>query len=176
MNRRYLIFESNTHPVVYFVQAPSVMEAIKTYIRGLSNRISINNEGVVQDGDDRYPHPLAYVEAALKIYGEWQIREMPDQVWKDQFAEAFCGEGEYGVVSVIAECRERFAAEFPHTRAKAFVWYFKEGTLITFYRKRKYQIRVIRRYLWNWDGSKKTLEEWAEDYEAILDNLLLEAY
>ncbi len=57
---------------------------------------------------------------------------------------------------------------------RAFVCYFKEGTLVALYRKQKYQIKVIQRYLWNWDGNKKTLEEWAVDYNAIMDCLLLE--
>jgi len=176
MNKRYLIFEGDAHSVIYFVQAPNATQAIKIYTEGLSNRITVNVNGLVQDGDNSYPHPLAYIEATAKVHGEWQIREMPDWVWQGRLVEAFCGESEYGVASVVAECRERFAAAFPRTRARAFAWYFKEGTLVTFYRKKASQIQVIQRYLWNWDGNKKTLEEWAGDYEAIMDCLLLEPH
>ncbi len=57
---------------------------------------------------------------------------------------------------------------------RAFVWYFKkEDALVALYRKQKYQIKVIQRYLWNWDGNNRTLEERTGDYGAILANLLL---
>lgn len=173
MNKRYLIFQGDAHSVVYFVQASSTLEAINTYIQGLSDKITISSDGIVQYGDDRYPHSLAYIEANEKIHGEWQIREMQDWVWQGRLVEAFCGESEYGVKSVIAKCRVHFSAEFPRARAKAFVWYFQEGTLVTFYRKREYQIKVIQRYLWNWNGSKETLEAWTGSHEDILGNLLL---
>jgi len=176
MNKRYLIFVGESHSVIYFVQAPTVVEAIKTYIEGLGGRVAVNDNGTVQDGDDSYPHPLAYIEATAKTHGEWQIREMPDWVWQGQIVEAFCGESKFGVESVVAECRERFMSAFPRARAKAFVWYFREGTLVTFYWKRAMQMTVIQRYLWNWDGNKKTLEEWTGDYAEIIDGLLLETY
>ncbi len=40
---------------------------------------------------------------------------------------------------------------------KAFVWRLNEGTLVTFYQKQKYQIKIIQRYLWHWDGNKRRL-------------------
>ncbi len=174
MNKRYLIFEGDAHSIVYFVQALTATDALKDYIEGLGNRVVVNNGGSVQDGESSYPHPLAYIEATAKTHGEWQIREMPDWVWQGRFVEAFCGESAYGVSAVVAECRERFEAAFPRVRARAFVWYFKEGTLVTFYRMKARQMTVIQRYLWDWDGNKKTLEEWTGDYEAIMDGLLLE--
>ena len=174
MSKRYLIFEGSVHSVVYFVQAHSTTEAIRAYITGLSGAITIDEQGTVRDGENSYPHPLAYIEARAKAHGEWQIREMPDWLWQGRFVEAFCGESEYGVASIVAECRGRLAAAFPRVRARAFVWYLKEGTLVTFYRKKAFQITVIQRYLWNWDGCKKTIGEWTGDYDAIVDGLLLE--
>ena len=120
-----------------------------------------------------YPHPLAYIEAIFKTDGEWQIRELPDWTWQDDFGEIFCGESEDGPPAVIAECRVPFAQELPDVEAEAFVWYLKAGTLVTFYQRETYKIKVLKRYVWNWDGTEVTIKEWDGDHEAIITALSL---
>lgn len=177
MDETYLIFEGGAHPTVYFVQAFSVNDAIWKYIMGLDTGAILQADGSVLEDGEYYPHVLAFIEASEKIHSEWQIRKMPDWVWQTPLVEAFCGESQDGPAYVIAECREHFAKAFPKSRAKAFVWYLKQGTLVTFYRKKGlFNIIVLKRYLWNWDGQLLTVEEWDGDYRQIIDSLDLEPH
>lgn len=171
MNKRYLIFLRYVHSVVYFVQGETPTEAIWNYISEINRQVVLNPDGSITVDTDNYPHPLAYIEANEKIYHEWQIRELPEWAWKDSFSEIFCSESQDGPLSDIAECRERFQVDFPKTRAKAFVWYLKQGHLVTFYCKKPSGIVIIKRYLLNWDGSQLTVEEWVGDYEQIVQAL-----
>ncbi len=179
MNKTYFIFERHTHSVIYFVQAMSVKEAICKYILDQrSDNAVFLPDGSVQDEDVHYPHPLAYIEASEKVQGEWQIREMPAWVLQGSVVEAFCCESQSGPASDIAECRERFKVGFPKARAKAFVWYLKQGHLVTFYRRENpFEIVVLKRYLLKWHGIEwngdpgPTVLNWDGGYEEILNSL-----
>ena len=176
----YLIFESLAHSVIYFVQASSVNEALWQYVSGQNGRAVLGADGSIRHGDSHYSHPLAYIEANYKTQGEWQIRRLPKWVWQNSVVEAFCGESKDGFAWIIADCRVRFAEDFPRSRAKAFVWYLRQGTLVTFYRRQgPFRIKVLKRYLWQSDGTMMTdgqtkIEEWGGDYQQIMDSLLLE--
>src|SRR5688572_29599328 len=139
MNKRFLIFERGAHSVVHFVQASGATEAITRFIVNQNSRTLLKLDGSVQEGLHFYPHPLAYIESVYKAQGEWQIRELPEWVWQAEIVEAFCGESEDGPASIIADCRAHFAREFPRRRASAFVWYLRDGALVTFYQKKRPQ-------------------------------------
>ena len=174
MDQRYLIFQRDAHSVVYFAQGQTIEEAIWNYISEISSEAKRNADGSLSEGAVQYSHPLAYIEANEKIYHEWQIRRLPDWAWADRFSEIFCGESIDGPPSVIAECRKHFVKDFPGSRAKAFVWYLEQGTLVTFFRKKgAFAITVLKRYLLDWDGNELTIEEWTGDYEEILQSLSL---
>lgn len=176
MDKHYLIFVRNSHSVVFFVQGRTPTDALWNYIAGEDDQVTLNADGSLTEGAHDYAHPLAYIEATEKIYHEWQIREVPDWAWSDSFAELFCGESTDGPPSVIADCRRQFVKDIPHSRANAFVWYLKEGALVTFYRKHGPQITVMKRYRWNWDGHRVTVEEWVGDHEQIVQALYLKTY
>lgn len=171
--KRYLIFEREWHSVVQMIRADTTTQALWDYIAEQNRDAVLQADGSVIDGDIHFPHPLAYIEARYKTEGEWQIRELPDWAWEDNFAEVFCGESADGGPSVISDCRKHFAREFPKIRARAFLWYLKNGTLVTFYRRRGTEINLLKRYLWNWDGHQLTVEEWHGSYDEIADALLL---
>ena len=97
MNKTYLIFDRDTHSVIYFIQAVSVKEAICKYIvEQRDDDVVFLPDGSVQDEEFHYPHPLAYIEASEKVHGEWQIRELPEWVLQGSVVEAFCGESQDG--------------------------------------------------------------------------------
>ena len=172
MNKTYLIFVRNAHSVIYFVRAISLSEAMCKYITEQSSKVVLLPDGSLQDEDIHYPHPLAPIEANEKVHGEWQIRELPEWVLQGHVVEAFCGESQDGPASVIAECRKHFAEAFPKARAKAFVWYLKQGTLVTFYRRKNpFEVVILKRYLWDWDGNNLAIVEWKGGYEQILESL-----
>ena len=169
-----MIFERGAHSVVYFVQGQTTEEAIWNYISEISSSATRHADGSISEDTLQYPHPLAYIEAIDKIHHEWQIRDLPDWAWADPFSEIFCGESMDGPPEVIAECRKRLVQDVPGSRAKAFVWYLNQGTLVTFYHKKSpFNITVLKRYLWNWNGTELTVKEWAGDYAEIVDSLSL---
>jgi hypothetical protein len=180
MQETYLIFirTKHSHSTIFFVQASSVQNAIWHYIsKQISDTVILNEDGSVQEYNRHYPHVLDYIEANEKLTGEWQIRKMPEWVWQTQVVEAFCGESKDGPATVIKECRPYLTKAFPGSRAKAFVWYLKHGTLVTFYRKTDaFQIKILARYLWKRNEQQTTIEEWTGDYEEIIKDLLIEPY
>ena len=178
LQKRYLVYSKGAdggHSVVYLILAENVTQAMARFIVNQNDCLKLQADGSILEGLDSIWHPLAYVEANYKIHGEWQIRELPEWTLQQQIAEVFCGESSDGPAEIIAICRSELKKVFPRSRAKAFVWYLKQGTLVTFYRRKKpFQIEILKRYLWNWDGREERLEEWAGDYSQIAADLLLE--
>ena len=163
------------HSVVYFILAENVTQAMARFLVNQNDFLTQLANGYLLEGLDLVRHPLAYVKANYKIHGEWQIRELPEWTLQHQVAEVFCGESSDGPAEIIAICRTELKKIFPRSRPRAFVWYLKQGTLVTFYRRGKpFQIEVVKRYLWNWHGHDETLEEWAGDYEQITADLAVE--
>jgi hypothetical protein len=171
MNKTYLIFDRGHHSVIYLLQAESLRAAISKYISEYCSTTTNEDGSLLEDGIF-YPHVLAYIEAFYKVCGEWQIRELPEWVFQGHLVEAFCGESPDGPESLISDCRKRFSEEFPDSLAEAFVWYLKQGTLVTFYQKvQASEITILKRYLWNWSGRTLSVEDWDGDYDQILDSL-----
>jgi hypothetical protein len=175
--QRYLIYSKGdygNHAVVHLVEAPTPTEALWRYIwSALGPDIIRHPDGSLEDDGILYPHPLAYIEAGFKRYGEWQMRLLLEPTPEEPCRENFCGESEDGTAEVIAECRRQGGKK----RAKAFVWYVRAGTLVTFYRKSKpYRIKVLARYLCNYEGGESTVKKWKGDYPELMDALYLLPY
>lgn len=173
--QRYLIYSHSTvHAVVHLVEASSPTDALWEYIWMARNAdIVQRSDGSLEDDGILYAHPLEYIEASDKRYGEWQMRLLLDLTPEEPCIEAFCGDDADNVGYVIAECRRKFGKK----RTKAFVWYLREGTLVTFYRKSKsYRIRVLKRYLCNYEGGKRTIKVWKGDYADLMEALYLLPY
>jgi hypothetical protein len=165
--------------VINFVRAESLIEALWLYIVNENDSATRLADGSVKDGSIYYTHPLAYIEAMYKIpqgVCEWQIREMPEWAWNDPYNEIFCGESSDGPTEVIAACRKQLLQEIPYSRAKAFLWYLKGGkTLVSFYRKAKpFQITILKRYLYEWDGKNELIDEWSGTYGELVNLLNIE--
>lgn len=178
MDEVYLIFFRYAHSTIAFVRGASVTDAIWNYLREENSPpLTISPDGSVHQDGVSYPHVLAYVEANYKIGTEWQIRHLPKWAWTSRLTDVFCGESEDGPREVVNYCRPLLRQTHPRSRARAFVWYLNQGTLVTFYRKTKpFQIEVLGRYLYNWNGKTETIEEWHGDYQALADSLSLEPY
>lgn len=177
MEKHFIVFHKGAdggHAGVYFVLAEEASQAVIRFIQYENDNVVIREDGSLTDDNLVYPHPLAYIEAYYKPFGEWQIRALPDWTLQEHVAEVFCGESGDGPAGVIAVCRRELLKAFPRSRAKAFVWYLNQGTLVTFYRKTKpFQIEVLKRYLWDWKDHMETLEEWNGDHAQIVAALLL---
>jgi hypothetical protein len=178
--RLFTIFEGGgpdrMHSVVYFSRGTSVEDAIRRWVDAARwpGIIAWHPDGSLTERFGRatmqYPHVLALIEANYRIRAEWQIRELPEWMLDLSVAEIFCGE-DSTVDRYIEACRPLLRAEFPRSRAKAFVWYTTDGPLVTFYNGRnERQYRVIRRYLLATD-SGWTPEPWHGDYDELCRRL-----
>ncbi len=177
--KRYLIYHkgangsSGGHALIYFVYAADATQAI---VRFLLNESSIVEEenGTLRAYGAVYPHPLAYIEASYKFYGEWQIRELPDWTLHQPVSEIFCGESDDGPPFIIAICRTALRRQFPgRYRARAFVWYLRQGTLVTFFKGGARRMKILKRYLWSWDGHTERVVEYNGDYKQLMNDLLI---
>src|SRR5947209_8560293 len=143
MKKHYLIFTGGRgyHSVVYLLRAPTLLGAIQRFLQEENSQVTFGPDGSVREPDGRrvltYPHPLAYVEAQYKTHEEWQIRELPEWVWEREYTEdIFCGENADDIEWHVERCRPLLRQEFPRSRVPAFVWYLRDGALVTFYRKK----------------------------------------
>lgn len=129
-------------------------------------------------GEITYSHPLECFEAEEKADG-WngntaEIRELRESDLNKPFAEPFWSADPDDIKTCIEVCRPLFRAAFPASRAKAFVWPLKEGSLVTFHRrknpKRRWPIEIIARYLITW-GSWEHVRPWHGTYDDILEQM-----
>jgi hypothetical protein len=188
MKKHYLIFSrpGEGHSVVHLVRAHTPLEAIQQLMREDDDTLVFASDGsiVMPYGRKRiyYPHPLAYIEANEKVWGEWQIRELPEHVWGADYEEIFCGENSDDIEWYLDYCRPVLRREFPRSRAPGFVWYLRHGVLVTFYRRsRPFEIQELGRYLipkivrrGMREGSH--VSAWTGGYSDLLDQLLLLRY
>ena len=98
--QRYLIYSKGRygdHAVVHLVEASTRTDALWRYIRTvLDPNIVRRPDDSLEDDGIVYAHPLAYIEAGFKRYGEWQMRLVHELTLEKPCIEAFCGEGEDG--------------------------------------------------------------------------------
>lgn len=176
--RRFLIYTRHgPHPIVCLASAAEPEQALRAYIRQQHPDATLEAGGAVwfRDGrsEYRFPHPLAYVEAVEKASHEWQLREVPEAAFGAELAEVFCGEDADNVEAHLLTCRALLRQEFPRSRAPGFVWYLRDGVLVTFYRRRAlWRIEVLLRYLRRWAGSGEYVP-WTGSYPDLLDDLYL---
>ncbi|HZT43519.1 MAG TPA: hypothetical protein VFA07_15250 [Chthonomonadaceae bacterium] len=185
--RHFIIFQRTTgHCANWLVRAPSIREAIILYVREELTGVGEGETFITSDGYGGkvvYTHPLECIEAEEKIWhggkgwNGWEIRELTDQHWAARYAEVFCSENPYDVERYIAVCRPLLRARYPRSRARAFVWYLKEGPLVTFYRRknpaRRWPIEILVRYLLPWEDWPQ-VQEWSGSYDDILNLLNVE--
>jgi hypothetical protein len=180
--KHYLIYYKGAngnhggHSVIYFVHA---VDATHAMLRFLMNQHAVQEgrDGLLTENGTIYSHPLAYIETWYKFYGEWQLRQLPDWTRQQPVCEVFCGESEDGLAQVAEICRREFLKEFPRSRARTFVWYLKQGTLVTFFRGSKpARMEILKRYLWRWDGHTQHVEEWRGDYAQLSRDLEIELH
>jgi hypothetical protein len=180
LNNLYLIYmrPRESHSYMDLVPAPSPLLAIESYLQW-QNDVEVHPDHSVSIRYGRkiifYPHPLAAVEAGDKVFGEWQIRKVSPEVWAtDEPVEFFLGEHPDEVESQIALCRPYLRADHPRSRASAFVWYLKQGSLVTYYRRAgELQIEVLGRFHIGVLPYPRVLR-WHGDYQDLLDSLRLE--
>ena len=158
------------------------------YIR---NEVTAEGEGetfITSDGYGGkivYTHPLECIEAEEKIWhgGEgWnggEIKELTDAHWDASYLEVFCSENPFDVESYIQICQPLLRAHYPRSRARGFVWYLKDGPLVTFYRRknraRRWPIEILVRYLLPWKDWPQA-QEWTGSLDDILEQLKVEVF
>lgn len=177
--RHFLIYygggQWHGHNVAYLACAETPLAAIQTYLREVDG-LEVTEAGAVCWRGGRaerwYPHALAYIEAAYRPYREWLIREIPAPAWSQPIVEVMCGEEAGRVGDYVAQCRPLLRQEFPRSRARAFVWYLRDGVMVVFYQPtRKDDIRVQRRFVRRWED--REYQPWNSGYQELLDQLYL---
>jgi len=183
----YIIFRrTDNHCATWLVRAPSLRDAMLQYTVSWAGSAKLRDDGrlAVNDGEGGqviFEHPLACIEAGEKIWNGgkgwngWEIRQLQPQHWEAAFAEVFCSENPYDVEEHIECCRPLLRQSYPRSRARAFLWYLKDGPLVTFYRPvrrgRRWPIKVLGRYLLPWKEWPQA-QEWTGTYDDILEQML----
>jgi hypothetical protein len=176
--RSFLIFDHVTaHPVVYLACARTPDDAVRTFIQEMDGDVTFETDGGVrvryERTERRYLHVLAYIEAFYKQHGEWQIRELPSGSGPAGLTEAFCGENASDVAYHLAECRKLLRRDVPRSRAPGFLWYLRDGVVVTFYRKAgPWRIEILKRYVRRWEGAGE-YEPWTGSHAELMDQLYL---
>ena len=196
----FIIFErSFGHCVTYLVQAISLKEAsIKFAVREF--RCKVQEDGTIIFNQHRYSHPLELIEAEYKWHARydelqwdkkqnkllngssWEIRGLPAAAWESEAAEVFCSADTFSIGSYIELCRLALRKRLPHSRARAFVWYLKDGPLVTFYRGKfdTGPIEIVGRYLIPWQRqhypnpytiTEDMVQEWHGSFDDVLDQM-----
>ena len=184
MQRHFIIFRrTQGHCANWLVRAASLREALTRYALEEFATVGENGTLVVDNGDGGpivYEHPLAYIEDIEKVregsrdWNGWEIRELRPQHWEADYAEVFCSENPADVEDHIERCRPLL----PKTDrpSQAFVWYLKDGPLVTFYRrprKHRHPIDIVGRYLIPWRDWPQA-REWSGTYDDILEQMKIE--
>ena len=131
-------------------------------------------------GQTVYAHPLECIESEEKsqdgLYDQsWEIRELRDEHWGAEFAEVFCSANPSEIEERLSNhAATPFREAFPKSRARAFVWYLKDGPLVTFHRRvnprRRWPVEIIARYLLPWD-ERGQVPQWHGTYDDILEQM-----
>lgn len=179
MKHYVIFFRTYAHCAMFFVHAASLVEAMVIYsiqykgVELLENGSLKSGDG--WGGDVIYSHTLECIESEERADGwngnSWEIQELKDTDWNTPFAEAFWSNDPDDIKTWIEMARPIFRAAFPKSRAKAFVWYLKEGILVTFHRRksptRRWPIEIMARYLLPWKD-KDRVQPWHGTYDDIL--------
>jgi hypothetical protein len=181
MQKHYLIFDRpvDSHTYLMLVRGENVEAAIRRYLREESRDVLFLHDGSVEfeyrEKVMSYPHVMAYIEAVYKCRGEWQIRELADDVWARDYEESlFVGENPHDIKAYIRAALPYFHKQHSLTRPRAFVWYLVSGPLVTFYRRAgHFRIDVLARYVVR-SPSRQELIEWSGSYAELLEQLLLQ--
>ena len=186
--KHFIVFQrTGGHCATWLVRASSLAEALtKYYIQETCGAELLADGSIRTQGCGNtlvvYTHPLECIESEMKSYDglvgrSWEIRELQEQHWQEDFAEVFCSADPDEIESYIRLCRPEFHKAFPQSRARAFVWYLKSGPLVTFHRRKKKQCRlpieVLGRYHLPWKTWPQ-VNEWHGTYDDILEQMATE--
>jgi len=125
-----------------------------------------------------YPHVVAYLESHWRVGGEWHLWEFPPEPTTEPYiADWFCTHHEDEVATAIRYSRPELRRDFPGRKPRAFVWYLRCGTLVTFYYynrfKTPFQIHVLARYLLTRPTEDVEVRRWRGTYQDIMDQFRL---
>ena len=183
--RHFIIFQrTDGHCATWLLRAATLREALLKYaLDELGAEPQEDGCLAVHDGyggKTFYEHPLACIESEEKTFNGgigwngWEIRELQEQHWQAGFAEVFCSENPFDVEGYIELCRPLLRQRYPRSRARAFVWYLKDGPLVTFYRrirpKRRWPVEILGRYRLP-RSEYPQVREWSGTYEDILEQM-----
>lgn len=185
-SRHFIIFQRTpNHCATWLLKADTLYDAFRKYALDQFAREGENGDLIVNTGSDDpiiFDHPLPCIEAIEKNqpyyrlgWSGWEIREIGQECWDAEMAEVFCSENPYDIREYISLCRPLLSESLPDSKARAFVWYLKDGPLVTFYRKRSsrwdwHPLQYLGRFLIPWAESSKP-REWQGTYDDILDQM-----
>jgi hypothetical protein len=187
VRKHYIVlYEADSHNVVWLIAAESIAEAMTRYCTGSGSDATVQSDGSIVSAACAapvvYEHVLQYIESEYKSEGGpigsvWEIRELRDEHWNASLAEVFCGPNPTEVADHVRRCKARFNSAFPRQRARAFVWYLRTGPLVTFHRRKrkscKVPIEVIARYHLPW-REPSVIEEFLGGFDEIIAHLAIE--
>ncbi len=185
--RHFIIFErSYAHCVMRLVRASSLREAMMEealrwqQAKELENGSIQMEDGYTDHGKVIFSHPLEFIESLWKADhwngNSWEVQELWDQHWEAKSAQIFLSSDPDDNRGFIELCRPHFRADFPASRAEAFVWPLYDGALVTFHRRkqsrRRWPIEVLGRYLMSWKDWRE-IRPWYGTFDGILEQMLL---
>jgi hypothetical protein len=184
--RHFIIFRrTDGHCGTWLVRSACLRNALTKYAIEEYAAVERDSNLLVSDGyggEVVYSHPLACIEAQAKTWSGgagwngWEIRELFPQHFEAEFAEVFCSENPAEIEDYIALCRPLLRKSYPRSRARAFVWYLKDGPLVTFYRfpRQRYRdpLEILGRYHLRWQEWQP--QKWEGTYDDILEQMAME--
>lgn len=196
----FIVFHrSFGHCVTHLIQAGSLREALAKYaVKELD--CGVQEDGTLIYDNRKYSYPLELIEAEYKRHSRydelqwdekqdkllngssWEIHALPTAAWEAETAEVFCSAEPYSIGSYIELCRPVLRKKIPHSRARAFVWYLKDGPLVTFYRGKfdTGPLEIVGRYLIPWQRqhypkpytmTEDMVQEWHGSFDDVLDQM-----
>jgi len=187
LNHYIFFLRTGGHCATWLARASSLRDAMLHYALEQCAGAELREDGclLVDDGCEGqfiYEHPLACIEAEEKTWERgrgwngWEVRQLQPQHWEAAFAEVFCSEDPSDVEDYIERCRPLLHQHYPRSRARAFVWYLKDGPLVTFYRQERQRcvpMKVLGRYHLPWEQGAQVCE-WTGSYDDILAQMATE--
>jgi hypothetical protein len=179
--KHFIMFQrTGGHCTTWLVRAPTLRDAMQQYVLAQGAQAELLKDGSLSVDDGYggkivYAHPLACIEAEEKTWAGWEVRELQEEHWQAGFAEVFCSENPHDLKEHIQHCLPLLRQRYPRSRARAFVWYLRDGPLVTFYRRayqrRRRRIEILVRYHIPWTEWPRAYE-WEGTHDTILEQMV----
>ncbi len=177
--KHYAVFAAHAHPTVWLIHAETLTAALVAYIEDSWGPNLSYHEGKwgVPDGwggQSVYGHPLECLEDTEKYDCTWNITELTKNHGNAPVAEAMAADNPWEIAEYVKVASEARPHPQPGRKPRTFVWYLRDGPLVTFYernrKKKGHRIKIIARVLIPWATWPQVME-WTGTYDDIVEQL-----